>query len=108
MLRFCPTWRGTPVFSGRGDLRQRWVIGYKSSAYDREANLGRAHCLKRGGWPVRGQAGAPYAGLACGDFDSSFIFFSPDDLLSRPTSAKLKPVRRIDFLDSRHTTAPSS
>ncbi len=27
--------------------------------------------------------------LACGGFDSSFIFFSPDDLLSRPTSAKL-------------------
>jgi len=51
-----------------------------------------------GGWPVRGQAGAPYAGLACGGFDSSFIFFSPDDLLSRPTSVKLKPVRQSTSL----------
>src|SRR6266446_6863698 len=36
--------------------------------------------------------GAPYAGLACGGFDSSFIFFSPDYPLSRPTSAKLPVV----------------
>ena len=56
-------------------------------------NQERALDVAAGGWPVRGQVGPPYAGLACGGFHSSFIFFSPNDLLSRSASAKLKPAR---------------
>ena len=40
----------------------------------------------------------PHAPFGVWGFDSSFIFFSLDDLPSRHTSAKLKPVRRSTSL----------
>jgi hypothetical protein len=51
--------------------------------------------------------GAPYAVLACGDFDSSFIFIYPG-LSAVPPHISQTPGRpSTDFLDSSRATDPS-